>query len=68
MKDVQKSYLYGKAWALGLAGQLAVSPHPGGRGARALRREGDVVVDVLAPRRQEVGVQVVIRHSLIGGV
>lgn len=65
---VHRSYLYGKARTAVLAGQLAVGSAREGRLAGALRRESDVVVDVLPPRHQEVRILAVLRNSLIGNV
>lgn len=48
-----------------LAGQLAVRPSPERGFADTLRREGDVVPDILPPRRQCVGKLVVIGDSLV---
>lgn len=62
----EQFYLYGKARVSVLAGQLASRPSPERRFADTLRREGNVVPDVLSPRRQHVRELVVICDSLVG--
>lgn len=59
-------YLDGKTRAPVLTRQLAVSSRPERSSAGTLRCERDVVVDVLAPHRQEIRILVVLCDGLVG--
>lgn len=63
-----KFYLYGETWVLVFTGQLAISSSPKCSFAGALRRERNVVINILPPHHQEIRILVILCDGLVGNL